>query len=54
MINKLGAQHIKEAGLCEYFCTRSFTEAGHYNEKGHLLLAEVLIPYLETLPGEAF
>lgn len=53
MVEKLGAQHIKEVGLCEYFCTRRFSEQGHYNEKGNVLLAEVSIRYLEPFLSNA-
>jgi hypothetical protein len=53
MVEKLGAKHINEVGLCKYFCTNRFTEQGHYNEKGNALLADVSLRYLKDYLPEA-
>ena len=53
MLEELGAEHVITVGVCEYFCFHPLTLHGHYNEKGHRILAHVFLNYLKRYLPEA-
>jgi hypothetical protein len=53
MVEKLGPLRIKDTGVCEYFCTNRLTQSGHYNAKGHAILADATLRFLRDYALEA-
>ena len=48
MVSALRQEQFNSSQICDYFCTNSITQSGHYNERGNLLLANVTLQYLQA------